>query len=64
MASQMGHLEAAKLLIAARADVNARSNIGATPLINASEHGNVELVKALIAAKAFVNAKTEIGQRL
>lgn len=44
LAAKHGHLEVAKLLIAAKADVNAK-NCCYTPLILAAENGHIELVK-------------------
>lgn len=46
----------ARYLIAKGADVNARSEIGDTPLILSAGNGNVEVMKLLLARGADVNA--------
>ncbi len=51
-----------KALIAAGADLNARSNTRSTPLINSAEMGNAECAKALLAAGADVNARNELDE--
>ena len=64
LASQKGHQEVVKALIAANADVNAKEakEVNSfTALILASELGHQEVVQALIAANADVNAKTSYG---
>jgi ankyrin repeat protein len=57
-----GNLESIKALIAAGADVNAKSELGMTVLMRAATFGKVDVVKALIAAGANVNAKDNDGQ--
>ena len=60
MASENGHSEVVKLLLAAGADVNIAENIfGTTPLIAAVTDGHAEIVKLLIAANADVNIATK-----
>jgi ankyrin repeat protein len=54
-------LQAAKMLLSARANPNARDNGGNTPLIEATRTGDAELVAMLIEAGANVNAKNESG---
>jgi ankyrin repeat protein len=51
-----GDTEAVRLLIDAKANVNAKQTSGATPLWWAAEHGHTEIVRLLIEAKADVNA--------
>lgn len=62
MAASYGHTEAVKALIAAGADVNAKTNDGKTALMKAASRQDIETVKILIAAGADVNVKTEDGQ--
>jgi ankyrin repeat protein len=50
-----------KSLLAAKADVNAKTTDGITALMLASQNGRSEVVRALLAAKAVVNAKTAAG---
>jgi ankyrin repeat protein len=50
-----------RVLLAAKADVNAKMSNGATALISASENGHQEVVRVLLAAKADVNAKMSNG---
>lgn len=54
-------LEAARLLLAAKADPNATDNAGDTPLFKATLTGDAELVALLIGAGARVNARNEDG---
>jgi len=49
LASQNGHMEVAKLLIACGADCNCQAPNGITPLYIASSKGHVEVAKLLIA---------------
>jgi ankyrin repeat protein len=56
VASERGHLDVVRALIAAGADVNANVVIGWKPLQVASADGNLGMVTALIAAGADVNA--------
>jgi len=50
-----------RLLLTAKADVNAVEDDGKTALMVASANGRVEVVKALLAAKADVNARQPDG---
>jgi ankyrin repeat protein len=62
IASQIGHLEIVKALVAAGADVNiARKGSGITPLYSASEKGHLEIVKTLLEAGADVNKATTVS---
>ena len=56
-----GGLDQAKSLIAAKADVNARDEDGATPLMAASIFGYRGVVQALLEAKADANARNKDG---
>ena len=60
-AASAGDLAKVKALIAARADVNAKNNVGDTALMMASGFGHLEVVQALLAAKADMNAKRNDG---
>jgi ankyrin repeat protein len=42
-----GHLETVKVLLAGRADVNAKDQMGRTALVYAKERGNTEVVALL-----------------
>jgi len=57
MASENGHVEVVRALIAAKADVDASDfPLASNALMKASENGHVEVVRALIAGGADVNA--------
>ena len=56
-AATTGHIDAVKQHLAAGADVNAKTEVGATPLHGAVTFGHNEIVELLIAAGADVNAK-------
>jgi hypothetical protein len=58
-AVKKGDLEAVKSLIAKGANVNVRTNYGATALHFAADRGHLEIIKALVEAGADVNAKDE-----
>ncbi len=57
MAARKGDVEAVKALLAKGADVNAKTEYGATALSLAADKGHVEVVKILLASKADVNMK-------
>ena len=61
-AADLDQLAAAKRLIVAGADVNARDQLGATTLMLAARNGNATLVDALIAQHADVNATGRDGR--
>ena len=55
VAARKSNVEAVKALLAKGADVNAKTEYGATPLFFACDRGNLEVVKILIDAGADVN---------
>ena len=56
------HVETVNALVAAGADVNAKSDTGWTPLHMAARDGYSEFVSALVAAGADVNAVNNNGE--
>jgi ankyrin repeat protein len=58
IASQLWHLEVTQALLAAGADVSAKTNEGATALMLASMLGHLNIVQALLAA---IDAKRGSG---
>ena len=60
-AAKNGDLPRVKALLAAKADVNAKSDDGFTALMMASEEGRLDVVQALLAGNADANAKTAKG---
>ena len=56
-AARKSNVEAVKALLAKGADVNAKTEYGATPLFFACDRGNVEVVKLLLAAGADIEAR-------
>jgi len=63
LAAEEGHPDLAKLLLAGKADVNARNKIDATPLHLAALKGHADMAKLLLACGADVNAKeSKYGQ--
>lgn len=57
VAARKSNVEAVKTLLAKGADVNAKTEYGATPLFFACDRGNVEIVKLLLAAGADIDAR-------
>ena len=57
MPSQADHVQVVKLLLEAKADIDAKANNGATALIMASSEGHSDIVRLLLEAKADVNAQ-------
>jgi Ankyrin repeats (3 copies) len=55
VAARKSNVEAVKTLLAKGADVNAKTEYGATPLFFACDRGNIEIVKLLLDAGADVN---------
>ena len=49
--ARYGHLEVARALIEAGADVNAKKDNGETPLHFSAWHGHLEIARALIEAE-------------
>lgn len=58
VAAERGHLEIVKLLLGAKADVDATTNDGLTPLHISSQFGMTEVVSMLIRASANVNTES------
>ena len=58
-AAKLGDVAAVKSLIARGANVNTRTNYGATALHFAADRGHLEVIKVLVEAGADVNAKDE-----
>ena len=58
-ASEEGHTEIVRMLLAARAKVNMRGSWGSTALLGASFDGSTEIVRMLLDAGADVNEKDE-----
>ncbi len=56
-AARKSNVEAVKALLAKGADVNAKTEYGATPLFFACDRGNVEIVKLLLAAGADIDVR-------
>jgi len=61
-AARDGHSGMVELLLAAGADVNAKSNYGDTALHYAARGGHVDVVELLLEAGADVNAKNKNGR--
>eukprot|EP01049_Picozoa_sp_SAG25_P009718 SAG25_NODE_990_length_4387_cov_3.395989_3_plen_182_part_00 len=53
--ARYGHVDVARRLIAAQADVNAATSRGLTPLFLATEHGHTSAVELLLKQKADVH---------
>ena len=61
-AARHGYVEIAKLLLAERADVNAKAGKGDTPLHYAVWYGHKETVQLLLSNKADVDVRDGIGR--
>jgi ankyrin repeat protein len=62
LAVEYGHKDVAELLLANKADVEAKAYGGWTPLLNAVFGGHKDLVELLLAHKADVNVKDTAGR--
>ena len=56
-----GHLECAKALLGAGADINKLMNDGHTPLMVAANNGNIEVVRELLKRGAKKELKNQHG---
>lgn len=61
-AAEYGHIELAKTLINAAANVNVLRDDGFTPLMLAAEKGHLEITKLLLEAGANVNVRNSKGE--
>ncbi len=62
LAVEYGHKDVAELLLANKADVEAKAYGGWTPLLNAVFGGHKDVVELLVAHKADVNVKEDAGR--
>jgi ankyrin repeat protein len=62
MAASCGYTNKVKILICARADVNARDKYGKTALMHAAQNGRVGVAQVLLDAGADINAKDTYGE--
>ena len=62
LAAEYGHKDVAELLLANKAQVEAKAYGGWTPLLNAVVGGHKDLVELLLANKAAVNVEDDAGR--
>ena len=62
VASEKGHEDIVKLLIDHRADINAKDNLGETPLHKAAKYNHKKILRILIENEAGVNIKDKNGK--
>lgn len=62
LAAEYGHKDVAELLLANKADVEAKAYGGLTPLFNAVLGGHKDLVELLVVNKADVNVNEDAGR--
>ena len=60
-AAMQGHVETVKLLLAAGADVHAKTHNNTTTLMLAAHGGNLEIAKLLLDAGVDIHARAENG---
>jgi len=61
MASQEGHADVVKLLLAAGSDISKGISSGVTPLMVASEGGHVDIVQVFLDAKADLSLTINVN---
>ena len=61
-ACDYGHLECAKALLGAGADINKQDNDGWTPLMLAARNGKIEVVRELLKRGAKKDLKNNAGK--
>ncbi len=61
-AARSGHKDVAELLLANKANVNAKDENGDTPLLFAARNGHADVVELLLDNKADVNLKNKLGE--
>ena len=61
IASERGHLEVARLLLDAKANIDKAKNDGTTPLLIAAENGHLEVARLLLDAKANIDKAKNDG---
>ena len=62
LAAEKGYTRVIQLLLDADASINARNNLGETPLMIAAENGHDDTVRFLIERGADVNAQDTLGK--
>ncbi len=62
LAAEKGFKDVTELLLANKADVNAKNNLGWTPLHFAAREGSTNVVELLLANKADINAQDNNGR--
>ncbi len=55
IASQNGHIDVVKELVASGAQIDLQENTGTSPLYIASQNGHIDVVKELVASGAQID---------